>query len=67
MNLNPSQELITMSVVNVLWRIVAGKRLEYDSAELAELVARVRDVSQTTFPIPRSVLHTLMHRPGVRK
>ena len=47
------QDLIQSSVVNVLWRMVAGERLEYGDPKLAELVTRVKDVSKSTFPMPR--------------
>ena len=47
------QDLLTDAVVNVLWRMVAGERFEYGDPKLADLVTRVRDVSQSTFPMPR--------------
>ena len=47
------QDLLADAVVNVLWRMVAGERLEYGDPKLAELVTRVREVSRSTFPMPR--------------
>ena len=47
------QDLLTDAVVNVLWRMVAGERLEYGDPKLAELVKRVGEVSKSTFPMPR--------------
>ena len=47
------QDLLADAVVNVLWRMVAGERLEYGDPKLAELVTRVREVSKSTFPMPR--------------
>lgn len=47
------QDLLTDAVVNVLWRMVAGERLEYGDPKLAELVTRVGEVSKSTFPMPR--------------
>ena len=47
------QGLLRDAVVNVLWRMVAGERLEYGDPKLADLVARVGEVSKSTFPMPR--------------
>ena len=47
------QGLLRDAVVNVLWRMVAGERLEYGDPKLADLVAKVGEVSKSTFPMPR--------------
>jgi hypothetical protein len=52
--------LITTSVVNVLWRIVAGERLDYADPKLSALVKSVSDVSKSTFPMPSLFLGTTL-------
>ena len=47
------QGLLRDAVANVLWRMVAGERLEYGDPKLADLVAKVGEVSKSTFPMPR--------------
>ena len=48
-----SGQNLNVAVVNVLWRVVAGERLEYGDPKLADLVAKVGEVSKSTFPMPR--------------
>jgi hypothetical protein len=55
-----AQDLITTSVVNVLWRIVAGERLDYADPKLSALVKSVSDVSKSTFPMPSLFLGTTL-------